>query len=332
MRIFNGVDSFRERNEKIVLALGNFDGVHLGHQHIIQKTVLTAGRKGLKSAALVFTPHPLTVLGGKGLPLLTSLEERAGLFKSLGLDYLLLEPFTLELSRLQPQSFVKRYFTQILNIDTLTVGYDYTFGVNGSGSAADLKKMGKYYGFCVEVCSPVLVDGKPVSSSLIKKLIDEGNVVEAAKHLNYYFRRKGIVIKGDGRGKALGYPTANLQFAPNLLRPKNGVYLTAVLYNNELFFGLTNIGIRPTFAKKELSIETFVFNLSKNLYGEELTLLFLQKVREELFFEDFKALQNQIAADTENAQKLIETKFKKINTGFFSNPKLSKRQFIYIAD
>lgn len=321
MQIFNGVEHFSAKNEKIILALGNFDGVHLGHHQIIKKTVFLAREKQLKSAAMVFSPHPLVLLKKKTVPLLTSFNERNRLLSCLGLDYLIVEPFTVNLSHLTPSSFVKHYFLEMLKIDSIVVGFDYSYGKNGAGSADDLKDIGQIYGFNTFKHDPVIINGEIVSSSLIRRLIGEGKVAEAAKYLNYYFRRQGKIIKGDERGRTLGYPTANFFFDKVLLIPGSSVYLTAVLYKNKHFFGLTNVGDRPTFGKNEASVETYIFNFCENLYGQELILLFLQKIREETFFPNSSDLKKQIAYDVKVAQSLIKEHYEKnFNTNFFVKP------------
>lgn len=310
MQIVYGIDTFRDiAGGKVYLALGNFDGVHTGHREILKATVEAAEASGCRGAVLIFTPHPLSVLFPERTPaLLLTVEDRIRLLGEAGIDYVIVHPFTKEFAELQPEMFARDVLAQKLNVCGVVVGFDYSFGRRGSGTPGDMHRLGRQYGFAVRVVDPVHVDGKPVGSTYIRHLLSEGRVKEAAGMLGYPFYLRGTVIHGDGRGRKLGFPTANVLTPCDVILPGHGVYLTQVTFDGKDHWALTNVGKRPTFCKNEPSVEVYLLDTEKNLYEQELTVRFLQKMREEKAFATADELVGQIRQDVELARMIISQK------------------------
>lgn len=305
----------------LFLALGNFDGVHRGHQTIIGRAVALAREAGGVSAALVFDPHPARLLfPGQDLQLLTDLEKKAFLMERIGLDCVVVEPFTAGFASLEPELFVKNILVGKLNVRAVVVGRDYSFGQGGRGRAEAMTGMGSEHGFAVEICPLVMHGGVTVSSSLIRALVLEGRVREAAGMLNYHFFRCGRVIAGRGIGQKLLFPTANLAVDPGLLWPGPGVYLTAVEgAGPEPRFGVTNVGARPTFQEQGMSVETHILDFEGSLYGRILKVYFLEKLRETAAFPGPEALRSRIEADIAEGRRIAACRYRRLETGFLDS-------------
>ncbi|MCR3922479.1 MAG: bifunctional riboflavin kinase/FAD synthetase, partial [Firmicutes bacterium] len=299
MQIVKGIDLFHSvHHDRVYLALGNFDGVHVGHREIIRTTVDLAKEQGKKSAILLFFPHPLSILHPQHSPeLLITMEDRIAMLGEAGIDYVIIHPFTRDFAALSPEQFAREILRNKLSVAGVVVGFDYSFGSRGSGKPTDLQAMGKQYDFSVQVIEPVTVQDEAVGSSAIRLLLTQGNVEKASAMLGYPYYVRGTVVHGDGRGRTLGFPTANLQLPPEVIRPANGVYLAKVAMAEQMFWALTNVGTRPTFHKNETSVEVFLLDTKKNLYYEELIVYFIQRMREEKSFIDAAALIKQIQND-----------------------------------
>ncbi len=310
MKTISNAENFNGKGRPVI-ALGNFDGVHLAHRKILEKTIIKAKKLGLRSAVLLLNPHPVQFLfPERPFQLLSSLEKRAAILADLGIDYLIIEQFTEQIARLSPYNFVRNYLVQALNAAGVVVGYDYTFGHRGEGTTSLLAQLGKKFGFEAEIIPPVTAGGKVISSSLIRGLVTRGEVEEAAEYLGAFFERKGKVIHGEGRGAALGFPTANLAIPADLLLPANGVYLNLVQFSGKKKFALTNVGNKPTFCTdKKTHVEVFLLEFEADLYGEELTIRFLHRIRDEMVFRDSRRLIEQIGRDLLEARSLIEHKY-----------------------
>lgn len=311
MEVINGTFNY-SRQQGLAIALGNFDGLHLAHQKIIARTVSKAKEKELKSAVFLLHPHPLTVIfPERQFNFLSSLEERKEILQRLGVDYLILEPFTYETSKISPFRFIKEYLVEALKAREIVVGFDYTFGRKGRGNKEHLLKWSEKLGYGVEVIPPVMIGNEVVSSSLIRHLVNKGEVEKASRYLGYYFGRSGRVVHGDGLGRKLGFPTANLAIPPELILPGDGVYLAHVCRKEHKYFGLANIGKKPTFQRENAhtQVEVFIFDFHGNLYNEVLKVNFLQKLRDEVAFNDTAELKEQIQKDTAEARKLIHNKY-----------------------
>ncbi|MDW7650589.1 MAG: bifunctional riboflavin kinase/FAD synthetase [Bacillota bacterium] len=311
MQIVQGIDQFRQVcTGETFVALGNFDGVHVGHRKIIDTTVSAARRAGGTSAVLIFMPHPLSVLCPDRAPLLLqTVEDRIRMLGEAGVDYVIVHPFTREFASTVPEVFAADILAGKLGATGVVVGYDYSFGQRGTGTPQKLQRYGEGLGFWVHIVDPVSVDGVPVGSSVIRGYLSEGRVTAAAGMLGYPFFLRGQVVHGDGRGRQLGFPTANVHVDCDIIRPANGVYLTEAVTEGQRAWALTNVGKRPTFCKEDGSVEVHLLDLKKNLYGNELIVRFLQKIREEQAFRTADELASQIRQDVELARSLIARGF-----------------------
>jgi riboflavin kinase / FMN adenylyltransferase len=309
MEIINGSDRLPRTNRPLFIALGNFDGIHRGHQSIIRATVSKAREEGGLSAVLILNPHPVIALQpDKQMALLTDIADRADIMRELGLDYLVLETFTKELASYTPEQFIQKILHEKLAAAGLFIGSNYRFGRNGSGCSETLKKWGKKLGYSVQVSPIIRHKNRDVSSSLIRSLLLSGEVKEAADYLNYYFYRQGRVVKGHGIGKKFVYPTANISVKARLLWPAGGVYLTAVgNVGSGLMYGVTNVGARPTFDDfKESLAETHILDFNGDIYGREIRLCFLEKMRDTKQFSSAEELRLQIGIDIEESRRLLD--------------------------
>lgn len=286
------------------ITIGNFDGVHLGHQALVQRTLELCAARGLESVLVTFWPHPRSVLGGEltHTPLSTR-AERFAQMERLGVRNILELEFTRELASLEPESFVRDFLLPLAPRE-LIVGHDFTLGKGRSGHPELLQSLGLKYGFGVEQVVAVLSDGKPISSSRLRLLLSGGEVAQARNLLGRPYAISGLVKHGQGRGKGLGFPTANLDGATTLL-PANGVYATRVRLAERLFDAVTNIGHKPTFGGERLTVESFLLDAEGDFYGQELRLEFLGRLRGEQRFASAAALSRQINADVALARQLL---------------------------
>ncbi|HHX75285.1 MAG TPA: bifunctional riboflavin kinase/FAD synthetase [Firmicutes bacterium] len=307
MQIIKCIENFKHcRRGDICLALGNFDGVHVGHREILRRTVRLADEMKKKSAALLFLPHPVSVLfPGKAPELILTAGDRIRLLGETGIDYVIIHPFTKEFAALSPEAFAGEILADALGACAVVVGYNYSFGRYGRGTPEDLTRLGERYHFTVKVVDPVAVDGEVAGSTAIRVLLQQGELARANKMLGYHYFLRGKVVYGDGRGHRLGFPTANLAFAPEVVLPAFGVYLTWVAGRDFSGWGITNVGKRPTFGKRETSVEVHLLDADKNIYGEELIVHFLHRLRGEKTFADAGALVAQITADAKTARTLL---------------------------
>lgn len=334
MKIIDGPDS-RSVKKPLYLALGNFDGVHRGHQSVIRTAVGRARDCGGSAAALLFNPHPSVFLQRQNhFSLLTGIEERAALMAELGLDAIFVLPFNSETASLTPEEFVRGILLEQLQISGVSIGVDYSFGRGGAGKEELMQQYGEKMGFTVAVSPLERESGGVISSSSVKQLLDKGAVKEVALLLNYFFFRRGAVISGRGRGKKMLYPTANLQPDPDLAWPRRGVYLTAVGgLDGGIRFGLTNVGIKPTFGDDALTVETYILDFTGELYGREITLYFLDRLRDTISFASPEELRKQIDEDIVQGRALIGTCYGEI-ASFIEPVRLIRRlkELFYICD
>lgn len=307
MEIINGVDNISNQKAPLFVALGNFDGIHRGHQQIIKAAIGCAKSRGGKSAVLIFDPHPQIALRpDKPFSLLTDLADRAEIMAELGLDYVVVQQFTSRMASLSPEQFVRQVLVERLKVKGVFVGEDYSFGRMGAGSSSTMIYWGDKLGFSVDVSPMFYFKDKEVSSSIIRSLLLSGDVREAADLLGYNFYRQGKVIKGYGIGKKMVYPTANIAAHPRLLWPGKGVYLTAVdRLDSKLFFGVTNVGSRPTFADHNITVETHILDFDQTIYNHEIRVCFLDKLRDTRIFNSAEQLKEQIGLDIEKSRRLI---------------------------
>ena len=290
-----------------VLALGNFDGVHRGHAKIVQQVRRRADEQGAAAAALTFDPHPSRVVRpDKAPPLLMTGPQKLAALAEAGMDGIAVVRFTPELSRWEPETFVRTVLVEWLQVAEVWVGANFLFGHERAGNFSRLRSLGARYGFRAEKIDPVRYRDFVVSSTRIRRLIAEGRVDEAGSLLGHHYMLAGTVARGDGRGRRIGYPTANLA-TDNALLPPNGVYAAAVLMEGDIHAAVTNVGVRPTFGGAPAGpvVESHLFDVDRDLYGLDVRVAFVRRLREERVFPDGEALRAQIARDCDAARGLF---------------------------
>ncbi len=299
-----------EHEKSSVVTVGSFDGFHRAHQLIIRQAVERARKSAGRSVVITFEPHPQEIVGkgGNSVQLLTSPEERQKFFEDYGIDVLLVLTFDYEFSR---QSFREFYVTYIVNgtgVSHVVEGYDHHFGRDRQGNVKELERLGKEFGFSITAIDAVYVGKEVVSSSTIRRLLLDGNVEHAAELIGRPYNLGGTVVRGDARGRELGYPTANIRprFAKKLV-PRNGIYFVRVDGAGKEAFGMMSIGVRPTFhSDGERVVEVNILDFDGNLYDKELEVHFLRRLRDEQKFESAEALVQQMHKDKEVSTRLVK--------------------------
>lgn len=284
--------------------IGNFDGVHIGHQKIISSVKKEAAEKDLSSCVITFHPHPQKVLQNIDVPLLVPIRERLKLLERQGVDYVACYTFTPELSKISAKDFITDTLVGKLNLKHLIVGPDFSFGRKREGNAELLKIMGEQYGFETKVLGPATIGGEVVSSSAVRGFVTDGDVKKATTFLGYDFYIEGQVIEGERRGTKIGFPTLNLDTDWDIL-PKVGVYATRVYIDGEKKGSITNVGYRPTFGSDELLVETHVFDFDRDIYKKRVRVEFVDRVRDERKFDSADALVDQIKKDVVRVKEIL---------------------------
>lgn len=308
MRIYHGTEELGNIPYSVVTT-GTFDGVHLGHQRIIKRLKEVAAKEGGETVLLTFHPHPRTVLfPDSPLSLLTTPQEKTFLLEKAGIDHLVIIPFTKEFSQLSSEAFIRKILVNDTGTKKLVIGYDHHFGRNREGSFEHLKEFGPVYGFTVEEIPAKDVDSVNVSSTRIRKALESGNVRTANRYLGYEYFMSGVVVKGKQLGRTLGYPTANIEISDKAkLVPADGIYAVRVTHNGQLYGGMMSIGMNPTVDGKHRTIEVNIFNFDNTIYGETLTVHFVNRIREEMKFNSLEALVKQIDSDKEISLRLLNS-------------------------
>ncbi len=292
-----------------VATIGNFDGVLRGHREIFSRVRNTAVEVGGVSVVITFEPHPLTVVPSqKEIHLITTASEKEALIAAEGIDYLIVIPFTLEFSRLPPRDFVTDVLVRRLGLKRLIIGYDYAFGRNREGGLELLAQLGVESGYEVEVLPPIGLGEHIFSSSEIRRLVRQGEVNQVVPLLGRHFSLGGSVVHGHGRGKGLGFPTANV-VTDHELFPTDGVYAVKVRINATLYDGACNIGKKPTFGGEGRTIEVYLFDFNGDLYGQQLRLFFIERLRGEETYPDPAALQTAIDRDVFRCRQILGATF-----------------------
>jgi len=290
-----------------VLTIGTFDGVHLGHQKIVERVVTTARQEGLLATVFTFFPHPrMVVQHDKGLKLIHTLEEKKQLLQQLGVDLLVVQPFNEAFAQLTAEEFVSTILVEHLNVKKVIIGYDHRFGRNRTANIDDMRLFGKKYGFAVEEISVQEVDEVSVSSTKIREALNKGDVTTAEHYLGTPYSLTGRVVHGLKLGRTLGYPTANIQVTEEYkLIPKDGVYAVYSYIGARKVYGMMSIGKNPTIEGKGASIEVYFFDFNGDLYDQKLTIEFVQYLREEQKFATIDLLKKQLQDDETAARKAI---------------------------
>ncbi|WP_144895929.1 bifunctional riboflavin kinase/FAD synthetase [Lutibacter sp. Hel_I_33_5] len=309
MKIIHSISDFSS-TKKTIVTIGTFDGVHIGHQKIIEKLVAVAKKEHKESVLLTFFPHPRMVLQkDMKLELINTIDERAKLLEKTGLDYLIIHPFTKEFSRLTALDFVRNILVNQLNISRLVIGYDHHFGKNREGNIEQLTEYSKLYDFEVNEIPVQDIDSVSVSSTKIRKALATGKLNTANRYLGYQFVLNGTVVNGKQLGGTIGFPTANIDITETYkLIPKTGVYVVKSSINKKEVYGMMNIGNRPTVNGKHQTIEVHFFNFNNDLYDTKLTIELLYFLRDEQKFDSIDTLVQQLKKDQESSLDFIKNK------------------------
>ncbi len=307
METIQGISSFTNTSFQTAVTIGTFDGVHLGHSKILERLINNAKKTGLKSTVLTFFPHPRMVLQkDTNIKLLNTLEEKKQILQALGLDYLIVHPFTKAFSRLSATDFVRDILVNNLKTKKIIIGYDHRFGRNRNANIQDLITFGAALDFEVEEIPAQEIDDIAVSSTKIRNALLEGDITVANSYLSYNYMLTGSIKKGKGLGKEFGFPTANLHIEENYkLIPKNGVYVVKSILDGKEYFGMMNIGYNPTVAGTEKSIEVNFFDFEGDLYDQKVQVGIIHRIRDEHKFDSVQALKEQLKEDKKTSLSLI---------------------------
>ena len=306
MEIIRGTANLKKKFNGPAITIGNFDGIHLGHQKIFRKVKQKALELAGESVVYTFNPHPLTVLAPqKKVPLITSFSEKMKLIEESGIDVVICEDFTPEYADLSATQFIQDILVDKIGVRTIFVGHDYAFGKGREGNIDTLRKFGRDFNFEVHLVNAIKMDDVPVSSTMIRNLIQDGDAKRVAGFLGRNHSIAGQVGKGKSRGKGLGFPTANLKSVVELF-PRPGIYVVYVFYGDNCYQGVANIGFNPTFKDQALSIEVFILNFDKDIYGDDIKISFVDRLRDEKAFNGPDELVEQIKRDVEMAKEIFK--------------------------
>lgn len=306
MKIFNNIQSYSSEKESI-LTIGTFDGVHIGHNKILTKLVEESKKNNLSSLIMTFFPHPRIVLQkSEEIKMIDTMDEKIHLFEKTGVDNLIIQPFDENFSKIRAKEFVEEILVKKLKIKHIIIGYDHRFGKDREASVEDLKKFGLNYMFTVEEIAAQEIHSIAISSTKIRNAILKGEIKKCNEYLGRNFMLTGKVVHGDGLGKKINFPTANIQIKePYKIIPKNGVYLAKTIFNSNIYFGMMNIGVRPTIGGKNKSLEIYFFNFKDNIYDKTISIEIINKIRDEEKFSSIDELKTQLKKDEQFCLKLI---------------------------
>lgn len=307
MSVFWGLDNFKAPDSGVAVTIGTFDGVHLGHQALLEQLVSTGRQQNLPTVALTFDCHPLEILAPqKTPPLIQTTSDRIHRLADSGVQDVIALHFDEAMAHMEPRDFVQQVLLDRIHTKALVVGENFRFGRARSGTPALLKTLGEELGFSVAIVPPLVVDGRQISSTLVRLSVASGDVRQAARLLGATFRVKGVVVHGDGRGREIGYPTANIDVPTKYLKPGNGVYAVTGRFGDTAIRGAASIGTRPTVGGTTLTLEVYLIGFDGDLYGQEMEVLFLDKLRDEEKFESIEEMVTQIGKDVHAALQTSE--------------------------
>lgn len=309
MEIFFEMEAIDVEDNPTAVALGTFDGLHIGHTEVLQTMKAASKKLGLKSFVYTFSNHPREILTPQNVPSkIMDIDEKVQIFTRIDVDFLALIKFDENQIRIEPEDFIKDILIGRLNMKHLTVGYDYRFGKKARGDVKMLLDFAPIYGYTYDIVEPVLKDGVRVSSTLIRELLAEGDIESANHYLGRHHFVKGTVVRGKGKGGSeLGFPTANLRIRENVSTLKPGVYVTQTFLNGKFHQSVTNIGNNPTFNETGIHIETYIFDVDSTLYDETIEVHFLKRLRDEVKFDSFEALKEAMKQDVIQAKSYFST-------------------------
>ena len=304
MKIFTSLEEIK-LNRKTVVALGNFDGIHVGHRRILEDAVGTAHRNGMLAVCFTFSVHPKEVMDN-GILLISTEADKMRMLEETGIDVVVNIPFDEKIMKTRPIDFIDGILIGTLNAGAVCCGFNYRFGDMASGDAEFLREYGEKRGMDVYVHAPVVKYGETVSSTAVRQLIEDGKMELCEKYLGRPYSLSGTVVKGNSLGAKIGFPTANFCVPDMLVIPPDGVYITDTVIGEKTYRSVTNIGTKPTVGGTERSVETNIFDFSDKIYGDQITVMFRKWLRPEHKFEGIAELTEQIAADSEAAEKFRE--------------------------
>lgn len=307
MKIYQGLEAFTGV-KKPVLTIGTFDGVHIGHKKILEQLIQTATKGGGEAVVLTFSPHPRQVLfpDDEDLFLLNTIDEKVKLLAECGVKHLIIHPFTRKFSRIPYTEFVRDVLVGEIKVQKLIIGYNHQFGRNREGTFANLKSLSSIYGFELERIPAQILNKAEISSTKIRKALLKGDLITANKFLGYTYSFEGVVVKGKGMGKKLGYPTANiLCIEKSKLIPANGIYAVRVEWKKKMYNGMMSIGTNPTVGGGKRTLEVNIFDFNKDIYGENIRIFFVEKLRDEKKFESLELLVKAIDKDKVKSLKIL---------------------------
>lgn len=307
MKIYQNMEMMGETFPRPCVTIGNFDGVHFGHQQLFETVIEKAKKHNGTSVAITFNPHPLQVLLPDGIKLISNCEQKAELIEAAGIDVLIVIPFTKEFAKTTADTFVQDFLINTLHIKELVVGYDYAFGKGRGGNIDFLRNQGEEFGFPVTVVEALYAEDQLVSSTRIRQLVKDGKMAMARGLLGRNYQIRGTVQVGKQRGgKLIGFPTANLKFNEEDLVPLHGVYVAQVVYGGRCYGGILNIGYNPTFGEEKLVAETHIFDFNEEIYGQPIRVNLLKFLRGEVKFSGVKELSEQISKDVSIAKQVLQ--------------------------
>lgn len=301
MEIIN-LDKEENKYKNVAIALGNFDGIHLGHQELIRKVVEKSRENNLKPSILLFQNHTRATINNKKPDMLTTNNQKYKIAKDLGIEVVYTLNFTKEVMSLPQEEFIEKILKDILNCKVVVVGFDYRFGYRAEGTSESLNKIGRVYGIETEVVDPIEIEGEIISSSYIRRLIKDGNLEKANKLLGRNYSIEGKVVSGANRGTGLGFPTANLDYSSEYLLPLLGVYKTKTHIGDREYLSMTDIGYNPTFGEDHIKLETFILDFDSDLYGKTIEIEFLEFLRKGIKFKSKEELIEQLKKDEERVR------------------------------
>ncbi len=306
MKIVRGTKNISDALPYPVVTLGNFDGVHVGHQILFRKAAEIAQEKNGTSIAFTFEPHPLKIIAPEKVPpLLTHFHKKMELIEACNIDSVICADFTRKFADNSPRDFSENILKEKIGAKEVVVGFDYAFGRGREGTIPYLKKMGEEFGFIVHVVDPFQLDGLTVSSSHVREVIESGNMESAKKFLGRYYSIVGPVVAGYKTGQAIGFPTANIDTSKVQI-PGTGVYAVRMIYQKNSYDAVANIGFNPTFHRDRLSVEVHIFDFNKVIYGKEIEVEFISRIRSEIEFKSKDELVVQIQKDIEKAKTILK--------------------------
>lgn len=294
------IDTIKES----VVTIGNFDGIHKGHQVLIEKATEYAKKNNVISTVFTFNNHPVNYFKPNSIKNIITNNDKIKILKTMGVDYIINIPFDEYMTKISGYDFVKDILIDKLGAKKIIVGHDFTFARNKEGNIDLLKELSKKNGFLLEIVNPVKIDDIRISSSYIRKLILDGKVEDARKYLGRNYKLSGEVIHSKKLGRTIGFPTANISIDENIIIPKVGIYATKVYVNGTIYYGATNVGYNPTVNGKKLSIETNILEFNDDIYGKIITIEFLERIRDEKKFNGIEELKEQLQKDTKYIYKV----------------------------